>query len=339
MNIFLTIFCVFGVLFSYEKNLESKEFDTFIYLRGNANEKISEGSFSLMTWNVCALPSIFPTIFGGVRPAEERVNEIARLIIDVNADIVCLQEAHDLSFSSLLFDKLKDIYPHFIFDIGRESPIQLNSGLLVISKFLIKELEYTLFNVADLGIQKAVKKGTFAFKVFSQEHPLAYIIATHLQPYKTEKDAFIRLNELKIAYNQLLKYKDELYPLIICGDFNLDRFPPEEVGSSLIRNMFIDSLIPHKSHEIPATCTNYLTYYHNNEDALPIDQYTGEPDESIDYCLILKKGKDFVFSTKIIPAYNNHQPQEATSDHHAIVTTFYPSNYTHSSPTTLINNL
>ena len=52
------------------------------------------------------------------------------------------------------------------------------------------------------------------------------------------------------------------------------------------------------------------------------NEFVDEPDESIDYCLILKTESQPIFETKIIEAFDKTKPKYAISDHHAILTYF-----------------
>lgn len=317
-------FC-FLAIFSTLSSLEAKE--ELTYLLGNSGEKMGGGQFSLMSWNICALTGKYPTLYGGVRPAKKRVDEIANFILKTDADVVCLQEAHDHAVSKLLFEKLKETYSYFVINIGKDSLIQFNSGLFIASKFPIENFDFTPF--INKGRQRAIKKGCFAFKVMSENHPIAYVVATHLQPNKTEKDAEIRLRELKLVHSKLLqdiKLDERSYPRIVCGDLNIDRCNTKETGNSLIQDLFFDPLMPAEKSDIPITCTNYLTYFSNTKNPVSANEFVDEPDESIDYCLILKTEDQSRYEAKIIEAYDKMKPESAISDHHAVLTFFnYPS--------------
>ena len=322
MNIFsLKKWFCFLAIFSTLFSLEGKE--EYVYLLGHAEEKMGDGRFSLVTWNICALTGNYPTHYGGVRPAKKRVDEIADFLLKTDADIVCLQEAHDHKVSKLLFEKLKEIYPYFVINIGKDSLIQFNSGLFVASKFPIDNFDFTPF--VNKGRQRGIKKGFFAFKVMSENQPIAYVVATHLQPNKTAKDAEIRLRELKLVHNKLLQditLNEGSYPRIVCGDLNIDRLNSQESSHSLIQDLFFDPLLLEQYDGIPVTCTNYLTYFSKTKNPVSENEFVDEPDESIDYCLILKTESQPIFETKIIEAFDKTKPKYAISDHHAILTYF-----------------
>ncbi len=319
MKLFLLLFATSVSFFSFR--VESKEYETFVYLRGNAEEKKAVDNFTLMTWNVCALPFGLSTTFGGVRPAKERVNEIVDFIASHDPDIICFQEAHDLSFSYELFEKLKEVYSHFVLDIGRISFTQLNSGLLVISKLPISNFYFKEFEFDHMSFQKAIKKGFFAFKVSSNHQELAHVITTHLQPYKTEIDALIRLHELQLIVDALRENTSPGFK-IVCGDLNIDRIPPKEFGRERIEAEFFDPLYPPNSLPIPTTATNYLTYAWHAKNPVPKEYFEAESDESIDYCIIWNAKNHANISAELLTGYYNRLPKRSLSDHHAILTTF-----------------
>lgn len=129
----------------------------------------------VMSYNVAALAP-FIAQRNGLKPALERLEEIASEILEGDADVTCLQEAFDPLFSEALVDRVKEKYPYAIANVG--PGVGVSSGNLVLSKYPIKRAEYEEF--ADHGgAEKTCRKGPLIVTVDKEGH-CVNIIATHL---------------------------------------------------------------------------------------------------------------------------------------------------------------
>ncbi len=291
--------CATGLFSGCVSLFDKKTFTEIRHISSETKEKEKAKTISLLTWNVCALPGGLPTIFGGVLTADKRVAAIADLIQKTDSDIVCLQEAHDKQFSYELTERLKNTYSRFFFDIGK-NPFSYNSGLFVAMKgrFAVTQPEFIPFTFP--GCQRGVNKGIFTC-IISTETGAFNLGVTHLQPHETDKDRDIRLQELKLAHQILSALPDN--PKILCGDLNIHRGSGEK-GETFFKTEYMDA-----TPDIAETAT----------DGLHRDLATNFG-SSIDYGLIKnEKGVENEMTGELIETYSLQKPDEALSDHHALL--------------------
>lgn len=206
---------------------------------GLENKESIERQFTLFNMNICFLPGELPLFFGGVAPAAERVSGIASLILNQNADVICLYEVHEVNSAYALCHKLKNDYAYFYLDIG-PSFLEMNSGLFVASKYKVVDPQFKPFHY--LGMQNQINKGYFSFKIVDEDQIVAQIYTTHLQPYRKNVDEEIRKAELnEIIENIHLNYTIKIsYPIVLCGDLNIP-WGSEEYDLSGIQKHFFDA--------------------------------------------------------------------------------------------------
>jgi len=291
--------------------------------QGGLPEKMhqQQEGFSLLSWNITFLPGELASLYGGVRKPIERVDEIASFIINSNADVVCLYEAHDRSAVFSLFRALKKHYAHFYFDIQPSLCIH-NSGLFIASKFKIADIDTCAFDLE--GRQEGIKKGFFSFSLKDTNGVFGRIAATHLQPYKGQDDEKIRQQELTIVTQSLAPYEKEesAYPIILCGDLNI-AWGSDEYKHSSLQSNFEDAYTQNLAgiDETSRTATDYFT--DDRWDALaenPHDpQKTPSYFEILDYIVLSKKSaKKWLIDTRRLKAFETDKPERALSDHHAL---------------------
>lgn len=275
---------------------------------------------SVFTLNTCFMPGGMSLAFGGVAPASERVNSIAKKILQVDSDVVCLQEAHDEAAVLALYEKLKGRYSHFYVNIGPSTTFDLNSGLFIASKFEVKNFHFERFE-QTLGNQKKVKKGFVDFDLYAKEKPIAHIFNTHLMPSKEDSAPSLAEQQTRSAQlDQIVKRIHQIfqrtYPIVLAGDLNMDS---PEAEKSLSSRSFIDGL---KCKGRPATCTEYFTRYIKAKTEQERAKLIPEKGHSIDYTL-LYDNPQFQIQSDLIPMYDTSRPAEALSDHHGIKTEIF----------------
>jgi endonuclease/exonuclease/phosphatase family metal-dependent hydrolase len=213
----------------------------FIYMQGESEEKVlpSNGSFSLLSWNICAPAGGYAISDGGVLPWAFRIDDIIDKIVEKNADVNCLYEVFDVNTAVYIFEKLKKSgYNHFYFNIGPKA-IGVTSGILVASKYSINNSEFTPFPQDTLiGRTKAATKGVFAFDLESQGRNFARIYSTHLQhsaepQFPKAEEIEARRKQMQIIIDKLNTIRDRC--IVVTGDLNLD---DEEYRASFWHNRF-----------------------------------------------------------------------------------------------------
>lgn len=294
-----------------------------------------QGELSLLSWNICFLPWNLPSYFGGVASAQERLEQVVQFIRESDADLVCLQEVHDLEATKGLYEALKEDYYHFFTDSGSSWTVALNSGLFVASRYPLELVDFTHFDYK--GMAWGINKGYLTFLVYdgveADRQPLALVTTTHLHPGQGEEREEVRRQELEEIFQQIAhQLESNRWPLIaafLCGDLNVNRGSTEWELSPLAREPWIDSYAGATEAIDSGNCTatSYLEAWQEKprllkqveKDPTILDLYC---QESIDYILLLALERPMLqeeIATWRLPAFAWRYPKEALSDHHALL--------------------
>lgn len=295
-----------------------------------------DGFLRVMSWNLCFLPDPLPLMFGGMLPWKLRIHKAAQFIKDSNADVICLQEVFEEEPALALKELLKDDYHYFYLNIAPKNfgfnpaLLNINSGLFIASKYPISHPHWCKYT--DTCIETA-QRGFFAFEVENRLKKVC-IVTTHLEssivPGMAES---IREKQLK----QMLHHLDEKFkehktvpPVIVCGDLNI-YWGANEPSDEVIKTFFQD---PHNEYRKEVTLDNctycdFTGYWWPEYGANAASgKFRPKPDV-LDYTLPLKSvpsGKMVdpisIKSTAILRAHAVNKPEQALSDHHAVLTTF-----------------
>jgi endonuclease/exonuclease/phosphatase family metal-dependent hydrolase len=287
----------------------------YIHLKGLANEISPSDKITTFSLNTCFAGSFFPLLYGGVKPWNERIPLIIKMIKDSNADVVCLQEVYDAKAANLLYDSLKTTYANFYIDIGPKT-IGNNSGLFIASKTALKNPKFIPYS-DQVGSQRFVNKGLFTCEIPLKQKTL-HLFATHLYPSKndfasTDQEKSIREKELSLITQKMqnISKKD---PILLVADANLP-FSSEEYQTSLLKENFKTTNQPKN------TCiTAYLINYFWTEKK----DLKNNPAITIDYQLLAKNHPGKI-QTKSLDTFDLKNPQNSLSDHKALYSTVYLS--------------
>lgn len=215
--------------------------EPFIYVKGDAGEKTlpSDGTFSLLSWNICCTAAGYAISDGGVFPWTFRIDDICDKIAEKNADVNCLYETFDTHSAFYLCEKLKQKgYAHFYFNIGPKA-VGVSSGIFVASKYAIDKPEFTPFPLDSLvGRTKHAAKGLFAFDLQSKGNSFARIHATHLQhseesQFPTDEELDARRMQMEIIVKKIDRVRNKC--IVLTGDLNLGN---EEYNASSWSRLF-----------------------------------------------------------------------------------------------------
>lgn len=197
-------------------------------------------SFTLLSWNVCCVPAGYSITDGGVIPWKERIDAIAKKIIEKNSDVNCLYELFDLDAALYLKEKLKEAgYTHFYYNIGPQG-IGVSSGMMVASKYETDSPEFDPFPKSTLvGRTQFCNKGVFSFDLMSNGRSFARIFSTHLQhselpEFPTSEEVQARASQMQIIVDKISRLRDRC--LVLTGDLNLDE---QECQNSGWRTSFV----------------------------------------------------------------------------------------------------
>ncbi len=169
---------------------------------------------NIITWNIKMLPSPIG------KNNDKRIIPIIQELLNIDADIICLQEVFDEEIRSTLIKSLENIYSNIIEKGDISFDLRQDSGLFIASKYKIEEWDFFPF-LNGVGWDAISNKGFIGAQIKSEEGNFS-LINTHLQA----DYSFIGQHE-DIREKQLKDIKNISYiynintSVIITGDFNI----------------------------------------------------------------------------------------------------------------------
>ncbi len=294
--------------------LETLPMEAFARFQGDAQplDPHELKSLKVLTANIICFPGDLPYTYGGIRPWEERIDELAQNLKSANAEILCLQEVWDPLAMRALIDHLKNEYAYFLYDAGdpagacQMENLGYNSGLFIASKIPIETAEFRKFH---RSIPKGSNRGSLLITCQVANETLA-LINTHQQHGNTHEMREIRkehLEQCSSALQNAISRTQNAWGMLV-GDLNIDGFSDEVHTSGLSKNF---QWIQHPV----STCTNQFNNWITNA---PADDYSVlHPDEQLDYAISPTK---MPIQETLIPLFDINHPLEALSDHHGLLT-------------------
>lgn len=240
-----------------------------VYLQGEGPERLIDGEekIGLMTWNLLGLPPLI----ADVPSWRDRIEKISEHIQKTDADVVIFQECYLKGLAMGIFKRVKQIYPHAYFDFRAERETLLSSGLAVLSKLPISDLQFTRhLNLLDR--EQKFNLGTLSFVLLGKnKEKIAHIGASHFQgssrcdwrkgtTCKGKKLNYAEVRQEEAATLLGLPAPPGI-PRYIAGDLNVDRRSAEYSSSLLnpkVNPNIKDPLHPGK--QLQATSTTYFKH-------------------------------------------------------------------------------
>lgn len=182
----------------------------------SVNLKRQTGAFELriLSWNIYMLP--FISLFNS---NAQRAKVIADKLNESDYQIIVFQEAFSLKCRHILAGKLLENYPYQYGPANKNRfPFRTNSGLWVVSKIPLTELDEIQFSVCK-GFDAVARKGAVLFEGCFNGSKFQ-LLATHLQAEHSHALRNIQCSEIK--EHLLDPYYRRNIPQFICGDFNID---------------------------------------------------------------------------------------------------------------------
>jgi endonuclease/exonuclease/phosphatase family metal-dependent hydrolase len=314
-----------------QKNIALQPKESFTFRKGFGTQKEldhQKPSITLLNLNVCFLPDHLPLLYGGMTPWNHRIEKMAQRLLELDADIICLQEVFDDKASEELFQKLKEKYAYFYLNIGAKnfgfSPETslLGSGLLVASKIALHTPRFVPFR--DSTYQ--VNRGYFDFSIMQGNKVMAHIFNTHLEAFSGKHAEELRKKQLLSIVESMHKCMNsplEKTSYVLCGDLNIP-WASYEPAEYIKKEFFYDALdncrtcVSEENH----TFIDFTDMWWKAE---MNPQKFSPHHEILDYAMILKKGPGHTkrssehpkIYTAVIPMNDVTKPFEALSDHHA----------------------
>ena len=338
------IFCGFLLAASLSSNATSSSTTTleqpanqfYVYQSGLGEEKKEFDTNTFLTLNVCMFKGRLPSLFGGTTaPVAERAERLARFLEKESPDIFVAQEV-PLESGVLVFEALKEQYPHFWMGIGLV-PGEKESDLFVASKYpILSDPIFVPFpddmqrvyklpeDIQKLYPKRIIERG---FICLETEH--FWMVTTHMEPGDREQASAYRAKQLRYLTDKMDQIaEDSRKPYILTGDLNITRTAEsddEYSTTSGIPDLYYDFYTEkHPSFdETTYTCTNLLTFWVNGE-TVPTDP-RGQ-NEIDDYVLIRKHHKNLFKNLDVQLLTNTYDlakdPSEALTDHRAYKASF-----------------
>lgn len=287
-------------------------------------------SFSLLNFNACFLPGNLPLLFGGMTPWSLRIDKVANRILQLDADVICLQEVFEEESADILYEKLKGKYAYFYMNIGprnfgfNHESAGMGSGLFIASKLKIESPQFHLFKNTSYHMNR----GCFDFTVVSSGTPFAHIYTTHLEAFSHPPAPELRKEQLEQILDQMnqdSKKTEDSPAIILCGDLNIP-WSSKEPAEMVLQEYFSDAY--NKSHkELSMKTRTYVDFTELWWKAkLDTSRFTPKP-EILDYAILLQKlpgsqepyakEQNYRIVTAVIPMNELDNPLDALSDHHA----------------------
>lgn len=271
---------------------------SYTYWRGNGAEKPDDQNIKCMTLNACMFWGGLPLLFGGVRPAGERIEALAQLIQEQDPDILFLQET-SFPASCELFEKLKDQYAHCFTRIG-PNPFGMGAELVVFSKVPMQNVEFYQY-----PYEKGMLRGAFFF-----ETPSYTFVNTHLAADENSEERRRQFDLLTQRIEEKKKESDRNF--FILGDLNIDSYASdEEYQNTIGKHPYFD---PRKElHQGTESTTNAMTNQVRGKEVY------SNLSEMIDYALLYGSPGEFELRSDFVKTYSIEKPEEALSDHQGLI--------------------
>lgn len=278
----------------------------FIHISNQAAYLDQPKKFSLLSWNICCVGGGYTISDGGVLPWRSRIEKITKEILKKNADVTCLYETFDTQSAFYLAQKLQEAgYCDIFFNMGSKG-VGVSSGILVASRYRIKNPHFTQFSKDLLvGRTKNAAKGLFSFDLSSKGKPFATIFATHLQHSEipqipTPEERSAREKQMDIICEKIQKIANRC--VLLTGDLNLDR--DEANDSNWVKDFSEDDSIKEtKTWGGDEFCAKLM----KKEVSSPLN---------LDYTLLKKDSAESLSTTAIETGFEGDKyKKEALSDH------------------------
>lgn len=267
-------------------------------------------TFNVLTQNVGFIPGEWLI---GVGFLDKR-REMAKYLIDMDADIVVIQEGLSASalkdFARLMGNHysyhtdLKESYGakcKFIIEWGVHGK---GHGIVIFSKYpILEEQHYNFENCANGSHDCKVSKGFVKTTLDIGSGRKAYVVGTHLQAGSDIDAINVRNTQVKEISEKISEYHNTNYPMIIAGDFNIDYRGEASESIALIDKL---NVTPTFCRVGSNTCN-------------VIPPFTVPDDKALDY-IFFKNNHVQPYSTTF--SSSKSPIQIALSDHASVKTTF-----------------
>lgn len=167
-------------------------------------------TISIFSWNIKLLPKALISVR---HYPLKRVPHLVAKMIESNYDVVVFQEAFDKAATGRLLEGLKHYYPYHIGPANQKGA-KLNSGVLIVSKYPIKELGAIEYKDCS-KINCMSRKGALLGEIEVKGHTIQ-VSGTHLDA----NDAETRVLQYHEIKDFAQKHSKNGIPQFHAGDYN-----------------------------------------------------------------------------------------------------------------------
>lgn len=170
----------------------------------------------VLSFNIWDLPLFF------VRNRKSRFEGLLKYLESSDADIVCLQEAFDVSHRERIIEKFKNKY-NYVGDGAFRKILFIKifdktGGLMMLSKFPVKFKRFVPYSrLFNSGIGEMFARKGFLEVILETPNGDLRVINTHLHEETPFFDRSIRLSQLRKIFS---KIEGIDLPTLLMGDFN-----------------------------------------------------------------------------------------------------------------------
>ncbi|MDR0811978.1 MAG: sphingomyelin phosphodiesterase [Paludibacter sp.] len=265
-------------------------------------------TLKIMSWNIRMLPYINLFNHDGAR-----AYKIAERLKTSDCQIIVFQEAFSNKSRRILKKELAEVFPYQYGPANQTYvPLLTNSGLLVVSKIPLAQLDQICFSQGK-GYDHFARKGAV---IFQGEYggTTFQLLATHLQAH--DADSIKKKQCEEINTKLLLPYSDIEIPQLLCGDFNIDMYDNDKYELLLnileARNGELNSDIKYTFDGIENT----------------LAKNTGGKQRLLDYILVRNENPDLKIERKVETFFDKSGTGRSShlSDHYALEAEIHFSN-------------
>ncbi|MCS6979471.1 MAG: sphingomyelin phosphodiesterase [Flavobacteriales bacterium] len=184
----------------------------FGWAAGTLGHGQNQKPFTVISWNIKFLPRILAHI--GHKPLK-RVQPIAAHLLADSADVLVLQEAFDNVANRRLLKALRPLYPYHVGPANKKGAFKISSGILIVSRYPLKELGTVDFRSCEKEDCWARKGGLLV--ELSWQGRRIQVLGTHLEAGGGRE---IKMEQYGELAGLVQKFRENGVPQLLCGDFN-----------------------------------------------------------------------------------------------------------------------
>lgn len=266
-----------------------------------------------LTFNLCMLPYGIASL-GGLSSPVNRIDRIAKKILETDADFVCLQEIH-FPYALQLWDAIENSYSVGFTRIGPMPSSGIGTSLFFASKYPVSETIY--HPLTDPG---PIARGVFAAKTET-----GWILNAHLSSDSPEVRKQ-QIREIADFCQELLE--KERIPCFICLDSNIQRIggKEDEYARSGIEEHFINTRNFLEPFVLSSETATYTACLGEEARGKPRPESISTAFEHVDYVLCYTPSfPGGTFTSSILPAFDLSDPENSLSDHQGVLVRRTPS--------------